>query len=507
MNEPRENRMPAALLPYQQRWVSDTSPVKVYEKSRRIGISWAAAAEAALVAASQRGARGTNVFYVGYNKDMAEEFIHDAASWARHYSKAAAAIEEELWKDGDEEILTFVIRFASGFRIVALSSRPSNLRGKQGLVILDEAAFHPELGELLKAALALLMWGGRVAVISTHDGAENAFAELVQDVRAQRKPYSLHRTTIDDALSDGLYRRICLVRGKTWTPEGEQAWLDELLQFYGEDGDEELRCVPKNSAGAYLGRALLEARMEEAPVVRLELPETFALSGDESTRHAHIATWCETELAPLLAALPQQQHVFGQDFGRRIDLSVIAPMTITQDLRRRVPFLVELRRVPFESQRQILHFVIDRLPRFLAGALDATGNGAYLAEVTAQRYGAGRIAQVQISEKWYAETLPVFKAGFEDGLLVVPRDADVLQDLRAFRVINGVPKLPKAKTNAAGEQARHGDAGIALALAYSASRSEVEVYDFRPVPRVDDRGPRDRRVQLTAGFRSLKGGI
>ncbi|WP_237172075.1 hypothetical protein [Pandoraea norimbergensis] len=63
---------------------------------------------------------------------------------------------------------------------MALTSRPSNLRGRQGTIVIDEAAFHDQLSELLKAALAMLIWGGRVRVISTHNGTDNAFNELVK---------------------------------------------------------------------------------------------------------------------------------------------------------------------------------------------------------------------------------------------------------------------------------------------------------------------------------------
>jgi hypothetical protein len=59
-------------------------------------------------------------------------------------------------------------------------------------VIIDEAAFHEQLGELIKAAMALLMWGGQVHIISTHNGADNPFNELIQDIRAKKRPYSLH---------------------------------------------------------------------------------------------------------------------------------------------------------------------------------------------------------------------------------------------------------------------------------------------------------------------------
>lgn len=171
------------LLPYQAAWVADESDVKVMEKSRRVGISWAEAADAALYASQKGKGEKRNVWYVGYNKDMALEFIGDCANWARAYSLAASEMEEYEEIDREEyegvvqekKILAFRIVFESGWRITALSSRPSNLRGKQGRVILDEAAFHEDLPGLIKAAMALLIWGGQVRIISTHNGDSNEF--------------------------------------------------------------------------------------------------------------------------------------------------------------------------------------------------------------------------------------------------------------------------------------------------------------------------------------------
>lgn len=57
----------AVLLPYQRDWIADTSQVKVCEKSRRIGLSWAEAADAALTAASASGMDVLNKqTYYGY---------------------------------------------------------------------------------------------------------------------------------------------------------------------------------------------------------------------------------------------------------------------------------------------------------------------------------------------------------------------------------------------------------------------------------------------------------
>ena len=36
------------LLPYQKIWIADDSPLKIAEKSRRTGITWAEAADATL---------------------------------------------------------------------------------------------------------------------------------------------------------------------------------------------------------------------------------------------------------------------------------------------------------------------------------------------------------------------------------------------------------------------------------------------------------------------------
>ena len=214
---------PTILLNYQQSWLADSAPVKVYEKSRRVGISWAEAADDALYSAS---AEGDDTWYIGYNQDMAREFIGDTAFWAKHYQLAASAMEETVFENEGlegKDILVYRVKFASGHTVNALSSRPANLRGKQGRVVIDEAAFHPDLPGLLKAAMALLIWGGSVRIISTHNGDGNDFNETIRDTLAGKLPYSLHRTTLDDALEAGLYERICLRLGREYSKEAEAA--------------------------------------------------------------------------------------------------------------------------------------------------------------------------------------------------------------------------------------------------------------------------------------------
>ncbi|WP_205687216.1 hypothetical protein [Chromohalobacter israelensis] len=472
----------SVLLPYQKAWIEDDADLKIAEKSRRTGLTWGEAADAVLSASSARTVGGTNHFYVGSNKDMAIEFIDACAMWAKAFDRAASSIQQEVLHDEDKDILTFNIHFASGFKIQALSSRPSNLRGRQGNVTIDEAAHHEQLAEVLKAALALTMWGAKVRLISTHNGVDNLFNELIEDSRAGKKRYSVHRLTLDDACDQGLYQRICQVRGIEWSQKAEDEWKDNLLADTAtrEDALEEYYCVPKSGGGAYLSRALIEARMVEVPVLRFEGSAEFN-AVPEHYRALETEEWCRRELLPLLEQLdPRDEHVFGEDFGRSGDLTVIAPMAITAQLRRRTPFTVELRNVPFKQQEQVLFFIADRLPRLRGGKLDARGNGQYLAEQAVERYGSS-VEAVMLSQSWYLENMPPFKAAFEDDTISIPRDRDTGDDLRALEVIKGVPKLPDAKNGAKGN--RHGDAAIALVLAHAASLDDATEIDFIPVPK------------------------
>lgn len=465
----------AVLMGYQQRWAADRSPLKVIEKSRRTGITWAEASDNVLTAASERTAGGQNVYYIAYNQDMTIEYIQACAMWARVFNYAAGEIEEGIWEseeDADKAIKTFTIKFPSGFRIVALSSRPSNLRGRQGVIVIDEAAFHDQLKELLKAALAMLIWGGQVHVISTHNGDDNPFNELITDIRAGRRKGTVHRVDFQEAIEDGLYKRVCMRLGKPWTAEEQDAWKAGVYAFYGDGASEELDCIPSNGSGSWLSRALIESRMSaDTPVLRWQCKAGFELLPDH-IRTAEARDWLEAAMLPHLERLPADAVSFdGEDFGRSGDLSVHVPLIQHQNLVRRVPFTVELRNVPFQQQEQVCNFLLDRLPRFTGGAFDARGNGQYLAERAMQRYGATRIQQVMLSEAWYREHMPPVKAALEDGNLDgLPKDADTLADLRAVQVVRGVPRVPDVRSTGEDKGKRHGDAAVAVALAYYASR-------------------------------------
>ena len=475
------------LMGYQSRWIADTAPVKIIEKSRRIGISYAEAADDVLYAAS---AEGANVYYISYNKEMTQGFIQDCATWARAFNAAAGQIEESVIEEEDKQILTFTIRFDSGHMIQAFTSSPRNLRskGRPGeRLVVDEAAFLDDIKEVLKAAMAMTMWGGQIRIISTHNGDDNAFNELINDVRAGKYDYSLHRVDLDDALHDGLFRKICAVTGQEWSIEREAEWRRTMVNRYKPNEDEELFCIPAKGGGAWLTRTLIESRMKPAPVIRFTGSPDFNNATPEQ-RAKVMQDWIDDELKPLLKFNPALRHALGMDFARTGDLSAIAPSEVALNLHVTIPFIVEMKNVPYNQQLQVLFAIGDALPRLSGMVIDSRGNGSYVGEAAYDRYGSV-VMRLMPTEGWYRDNMPPYKAAFEDDTITVPEHDGLLQDHRAIKLIRGVPRMPEGKTS--GDS--HGDGAMACVYSHAATRM-----DYGPIEFMSS-GPRED-VQVNGDF-------
>lgn len=505
------------LMKHQAEWLADTSDLKLAEKGRRTGITFAEALGDTLIAAASRSAGGDNVFYIGDTRDKGREFIGYVAHFARVVAGELAEVEEFMFEDqrGDgtsKNISAFRIKFASGFRVEALSSRPANIRGLQGVVVIDEAAFHKNVREVIDAVNALLIWGGKIRVISTHDGVLNPFNELIREAKAGKNRFKVHYIPFSQAVNNGLFKRVCLMKAKTWSPEAEREWEADIRGAYGPRTaamQQELDCIPSESQGAALTRIQIEACMKpNIPIVRWSCTDEFK-NAPEHIRKAEGLDFCNDQLKPVLARLnPLRSHVMGEDFARTGDLTDIWINEIGQDLTRRCVLLVELRNVPFDQQREILFYICDRLPRFGGGAMDATGNGQYLAEKAAQRYGSS-IHEVKFSQEWYRLEMVPYIEAFVDMTVVLPRDDDVLRDHQALAYVNGIIKVPDdQRFKGADGMDRHGDSAIAGCLAYFASRQNVTEYGYIPVPhsnhidRDDDTATRD--IPSSQGIGSMR---
>jgi phage FluMu gp28-like protein len=497
------------LMDHQKEWLEDKSDLKLCEKGRRTGITFAEALDDTLTAAASREAGGDNVFYIGDTKDKGREFIGYVAHFAKVVSGELADVEEFLFEDQKEDgstrqISAFRIRFSSGFRVEALSSRPENIRGLQGVVVIDEAAFHKDVREVLDSVNALLIWGGKIRIISTHNGVLNPFNELIREAKAGKVPYSLHFIPFETAINNGLFKRVCMRNGEGYTKENEEAWVAKIRNAYGARKSkmrQELDAIPAEAEGSALTRVQIEACMKPGiPILRWDCDDDFK-NAPEHIRKAEQLDWCREHIDPVVRKLdPTRPHCFGVDFARKGDLTFMLFFEIGRDLVRRTVFAIELRNVPFDQQRDVLFYAGDRLPRLAAGALDATGNGQYLAEKAAQKWGE-IIQEVHMTASWYQANSPVYIEAFSDGTILLPLDEDVLKDHQALSYVNGIIRVPEdMRFKGADGFDRHGDSAPAGILAYFASRQAPVSYDYTPVTEAGARDHKGRHADDEPGY-------
>ncbi len=462
IEEARKNDI---LLAYQIAWLKDNSPLKIWEKSRRIGASWVEAFVCARLAALAKSAGGMDCFYMAYEKEMTQQFISDVAFWAKVLQVACNDIEEVVIKDEDKDVLMYKIRFDSGFEVWALPSKARLLRSKQGHFVFDEAAFADEFHEILKAAHAFRIWGGSISILSTHNGEDNPFNQLIQDIKNGKKKWSLHHTTIEDALDDGLYKRICKVQNKDWSEEAQKEWLAELLEEAGEFADEEYYCIPTRAGARYFSAELIRSvAVKDKPVFRFAAEDSFTFEKAEK-REKQILKWFK-EVKPTLLSTDLPVCA-GEDFARSGDITVLHFDTELTDGSTDTLCEIELRNVPFEQQKKFINLCFDTLKNFDGAAFDSRGNGQMIAEWAAQEY-PGCIFQVMLTRSWYAENFPHLKAAFEDGKSNIPDDSFIKDDYRVVGLVQGIPLI--TERTGGGRSKRHGDSCVAKVMAHFAHR-------------------------------------
>lgn len=399
------------LLTYQQKALQKarSANLLVIEKSRRIGLTWGLASYASNIAARRKSAGGMDVWYMGYDQEMGREFVDTVGMWGKAFNLAASAAEEVTIADTEKDIKAFRVTFDSGFETVALPSVARSLRGRQGLVIIDEAAFVTNLAEVLKAALALLMWGGAVIVVSTHNGVDNPFNQLIEEIRAGRRKGTTLTITFRDAMAAGLYERICLVKGEKPTEEGKVRWEADIRAIYGDAAAEELDCIPSSGGGSWLPLDLITAA---------EHPEAGI-----ADRYQGGPCWV------------------GWDVARRKDLSVVwvfEQIGSIRWLRERI----EMRGVSFAEQYRRIDEVMAGY-RVVRLSVDQTGMGEAPVEEMQRRHGSGRVEGVILSGPRRLVLATHLKQGFEDGHIRLPHDPEIRTDLRAIKRVAGPTGAPR----------------------------------------------------------------
>ncbi|MGG4603087.1 hypothetical protein ACLPHZ_20320, partial [Alcaligenaceae bacterium Me47] len=111
---------------------------------------------------------------------------------------------------------------------------------------------------------------------------------------------------------------------------------------------------------------------------------------------------------------------------------------------------------------------------------------------------------------WYRTEMPAYTMAFSDKTVLLPKDADVLADHQSLAYVNGIIKVPEGHTSKGADGFnRHGDTAVAGALAYYASRAELEEYDYQTAQNETVSGGFEMFQAVTGNtfLPSVKGGL
>jgi len=432
---PRKTRAGRMLLSYQEAWVADESDLKIWEKSRRIGATYAEAADVTMSRLSER--RVEDYWFSSADESAAYEF----ADYCRWFAEVADSVADRFTEQVEDPVTkkaatAFIVRFPCGKRMTAMSSSPRRFRSKGGDVGLDEFDYHDDPEGMYQAAEPCTTWGGRLRILSTYNGFRlfRRFVEMGRRSMAGQGregdiPFSVHRVTLPEAVEQGLVERINETKGTQFTRE--RFLKDRRARCMSEDHwRQEYLAIPSMDTSAWLPYDLLRA--------------------------------CESDQAGRFDPAATGQRYVGMDVGETKDLTVIWVLERVGDVLW-TREIVTMRDEPLRVKQDAL---LDRLrdPRVVRACIDATGVGAQIAQ-EAQRSGKGEA--VKFSPPVKDQLASPVRGLFEDRRIRIPESAEIREDLHAVRMgrtAAGNPRFDAERT-----EAGHADRFWALALAIHAA--------------------------------------
>jgi phage FluMu gp28-like protein len=219
-------------LPYQRRWIQDSSAIAVHRKAPKIGVTYADAMKTLVDACA-----GFSTEYVAVPCEC------------RRYREMICrlALESQIFIEDCDGIL----KLNNGAMIAPQKGFSTGIIPHA--VVIDHAAFKDNLKEVVGVCLDTGV--KQLRLISTCNGANSQFeriheivashirnypAEAIQEITAQ--PIAVHTTTLDEAIAEGWFELLCQITGNDASFLDAQHYRKAMTQMYSP---ELLFCEPR----------------------------------------------------------------------------------------------------------------------------------------------------------------------------------------------------------------------------------------------------------------------
>lgn len=440
------------FLPYQVKWINSNDRYLIHSKSRQIGLSFAEA----FWSFRRRIRVKQDHLFCSSNYKTAKEFINYVKQFAEATNIGLGY--ELLDKDAFQ---SEAVIFPNGSRIMIVSSNPTALRGFRADVTLDEFAFHDNQEGLLTAATPVTTWGeGKLRIISTHNGEGTVFNTLLKDAEAGKNAYKVFRTSIHDALNDGLCEKI----------PGEHRKIKDTIER-------------RKTYLEHIRSTCLNSKMFEQEYECKVLGTSSIISHEEYTKciipNFNVS---RDKLTDISKASP---IYVGIDVGRHNDNTVIwmieegnDPSQINPKLKRvfRTLLVRTLKQTSYQDQYEIICSLINN-SKVRKVLIECNGIGAGLAEQLENNFPDKCHAWTTSSSN-KATAVERFAGWVAQNRIALPVDKDIMEDILAMqRTISSTGKIAYEGHTATS----HCDAFIAASLALEAGTGDQSFFSFSKV--------------------------
>lgn len=469
------------FLPYGQRWINDQSKRKFYRKSRRIGITWYESYDS--VAPRMTFKRPWDYYYTAVNLDGAREFIDYGEFFARNvFGKTAETYDDQIefeyrdaeGRDKKLSVNTLSIRFPNETKLVAMPSRPAALRGRSGDLGADEIDFHEDAEGLYRAAASVTKWGGTFRGWSSANG-EGTLGEKIVGVCCKvlralghdplnmpgggvpfdvltakarelrlRPVMSFHRTTITQAVEQGLVELLNTVTGTEYTRESFlQECIDECLN---EDHyNQEYGCLATTALNAALKYHIVEAVMHEACGGMVDWPEP---------------------LDNVLVGYQGGKLYIGVDVARTANWTVIWIFEAVGDVLW-TRGIYRMKNVSMVDQQRVLETIAGK-GQLARCSILKRGVGIGITDWMIRKFGEARVSGLDETNTNKVGMIIGAVQKFEDRLVRVPMNHDLKEKLHSVRETR-TPGGQVTYTAPTFEDGSHGDEAMACFAAIDAA--------------------------------------
>jgi phage FluMu gp28-like protein len=392
--------------PYQTRWMLDPARFAACNKGRQLGLSHGNAGGCIVGGLLQQRPQ----ILLSASQDLSDEVMLKVRAHCALLADLGFTRANDFTTDNASEIA-----WRTGGRVVSLPANPRTARSYTGDVWLDEFAYHQDPIGIRDAAFPMAMRGGwRIRIVSTPNGAQGLFHELVT---APPRGWSLHRIPLERAIADGL-----------------EVDLDALWSLCG--GDERVfnqwfRCAFLDGDLQYIPTHLADAALR----------------------------WTDT-----MPALDFAEIHAGLDVGRHHDLSVLTIVAVVGSVAW-VLAVIPWKRTAFRDQRRNLIAARDTF-QWSTIHIDKGGLGEQLTEELVDDWGESEVKAVAFTNPEKESMATRAFRWFRDNRVRFPRGPEgvALRDetIAVRRVItnsgNVVYSVPRSSKG-------HGDRWWSLCLA------------------------------------------